>query len=175
MVQNLLTDRFNLKVHHENREMPVYELIIAKAGLKAKEWVDPSTVPDPYEFDADPKRGEDGFPLLPPGEASTFFLDGKAWFVAPAGTMRQLASMLERHLSINNPGTPRPVVDGTGLAGKYDLKFWWSRKADIDDSNEGPSMLHALESQLGLKVQPKKSAPVDMLIIDRLDSTPTDK
>jgi uncharacterized protein (TIGR03435 family) len=174
MWQKLLTDRFKLAIHHETREMPVYELVLAKGGFKAKEWVDPSgTDPAetaPWEPGTLPRRDKDGFPLVPPGQSSSFFTEGKAHFVAPAGTIEKLATMLERRLSLN--GSRRPVIDATGLTGKYDLKFWWSPQADANDAAEGPSMLSALESQLGLKVQTKKSAPVEILVIDHLESIP---
>jgi uncharacterized protein (TIGR03435 family) len=102
------------------------------------------------------------------------FRSGKAYLVAPAGTIHDLAEMLENRMALTNPGTPRPVIDVTGLKGKYDLKFWWSPEADTNDSAEGPSMLSALEGQLGLKLQPKKSAPAETLVVDHLEKTPTE-
>ncbi len=170
MWQNLLRERCRLAVHREIREMPVYELIVAKGGFKAKEWVEraPGNTPEPWEPGTMPKRDKDGFPVFAPGQSWNFFTEGNAWYTAPAGTTKGLARMLEGRLSLN-PGPPRPVIDATGLAGKYDLKFWWSPPADNNDSAEGPSMLSALESQLGLKLRPKKAAPVEMLIIDHLE------
>ena len=174
MWQKVLADRFKIAVHRETREIPVYELVVGKSGLKAKEWTDrPSDAEAAAEPGTPPKRDKDGFPVVPAGQTISFFTGGKAWFVAPAGTMLEVARMLEGRLSLN-PGTPRPVLDATGLTGKYDLKFWWSPKADTDDSVDGPSMLSALESQLGLKVQPKKAAPIEMLIIDHIERTPTE-
>ncbi len=90
-----------------------------------------------------------------PAETSTFFTGDKAYFVAPAGTVDILAKMLERRLAIGE-SVPRAVIDAMRLEGKYDLKF------------------SALESQLGLKLQPKKSAPVGILVIDHIERTPTD-
>jgi uncharacterized protein (TIGR03435 family) len=87
--------------------------------------------------------------------------------------MKVLAKMLESRLAINE-GVPRPVIDATGLEGKYDLKFWWSPQTDSNDSAEGPSLLSALESQLGLRLQRKKSAPVEILVIDHIERTPTE-
>ena len=179
MWQKLLADRFKLAAHRETREVPVYELVVAKGALKAKEWADRPADPNAatWEPGTPPKRDKEGFPRIPPGQTIGFYTGGKAWFVAPAGTMHDLATMLEGRLSMN-PGAPRPVIDGTGLSGKYDLKFWWSPTADNPKPNtdepDGPSMLSALESQLGLKVQPKKSAPVEMLIIDHIEKTPTE-
>jgi len=174
MWQKLLATRFQLAVHRETREVPVYELVVAKGGFKAKEWGDRKDDPDasPWEPGKPPKLDKDGFPLLPAGQTISRFTAGKAAFVA-AGTMHDMASFLEGRLRLNER-TPRPVLDATGLTGKYDLRMWWSPKADHDDTADGPSMLSALESQLGLKLQPKKSAPVEMLIIDHLDRKPTE-
>jgi len=175
MWQSLLKDRFKLAVHRETQEMPVYELVVAKGGLKAKEWVEPAPgdTPEPWELGTMPKLDREGFPMVAPGQTSTFHTEGRVWYVAPAGTMNDLARMLEWRLSLN-PGVPRPVIDTTGVPGKYDLKFWWSPAADSSDSVEGPSMLSALEGQLGLKLRPKKAAPVEMLVIDHLERSPTE-
>jgi uncharacterized protein (TIGR03435 family) len=178
MWQNLLKDRFKLAVHREIREMPVYDLVVARSGFKSREWDDRQADPEaaPWEPDTPPKRDKDGFPKLPPGQSVTFFTGAKAWYAAPAGTIQPLAAMLERRLLLTS--STRPVIDATGLQGKYDLKFWWSPAADSPkpDSDEpaGPSMLKALESQLGLKAQPKKSAPVEILVVDLLEATPTE-
>jgi uncharacterized protein (TIGR03435 family) len=177
MWQNLLKNRFKLAVHRETREVPVYELVVAKGGFKAKEWVEPpGSDPEvaPWEPGSGrPKLGNDGFPLVAPGRSMSFFTSDstgdKARYVAPAGTIKDLATMLEGRLNLNRL-PPRPVIDATELDGKYDLKFWWSPVADTKDDAEGPDMLSALESQLGLKLQPKKSAPVEFLVVDRLEA-----
>ncbi len=180
MWQTLLADRFKLAAHRETREMPVYELVVAKGGFKAQEWKDRLASDSgvaPWEPGSGrPKRDQDGFPMVPAGQSMSFFFSDstgdKAYYVAPAGTVPQLADMLEGRLALDPH--PRPVIDATGLSGKYDLKFWWSPAADTNDAAEGPSMLQALESQLGLKLQPKKAAPVEILVIDHLESTPTE-
>jgi uncharacterized protein (TIGR03435 family) len=105
-----------------------------------------------------------------------FFSGGTAHFVAPAGTMKQLAQMLEGRLSIGG-GAPRPVVNATGLTGKYDIKLTWSPQADNPpagkETPEGQSMLEALESQLGLKIRQGK-ANLEMLVVDHIEKVPTD-
>jgi uncharacterized protein (TIGR03435 family) len=179
MWQSFLEDRFKLKVHRETREIPVYELVVGKGGFKEKEWVDrkpddPAEVPN--EPGTPPKRDKDGFPIIPSGQTMGFFTGGTAHFVAPAGTMKQLAQMLEGRLSIGN-GAPRPVVDATGLTGKYDIKLTWSPQADNPpagkETPEGQSMLEALESQLGLKIRQGK-ANLEMLLVDHIEKVPMD-
>jgi uncharacterized protein (TIGR03435 family) len=176
MWQNLLANRFKLAVHRETKEVPVYELVVAKGGFKAKEWVDhpANSAAAPWEPGKPLKRDEEGFPIVQPGRSSQMFRGGKAYLVAPAGTIHDLAEMLETRLALTIPGAPRPVIDATGLKGKYDLKLWWSPEADSNDSAEGPSMLSALDSQLGLKLQPKKSAPAEIIVVDRLEKNPTE-
>jgi uncharacterized protein (TIGR03435 family) len=179
MWQSFLEDRFQVKVHREISEMSVYELVVGKGGFKEKEWVDrkpddPAEVPS--EPSTPPKRDKDGFPIIPAGQTMGFYTGGSAHFVAPAGTMAQLAQMLEGRLSTGG-GTPRPVVDGTGLTGKYDIKLTWSPQADNPQAGkevpEGQSMLEALEAQLGLKIRQGK-AKLERLVVDQIAKVPTD-
>ena len=106
----------------------------------------------------------------------SFFIGPTARLVAPAGTMKQLTKMIEAGLATGG-GTPRPVVDATGLTGKYDIKLTWSPQADNPQAGkeapEGQSMLEALESQLGLKIRPGK-AKVEMLVVDHIERASTE-
>ncbi len=71
-----------------------------------------------------------------------------------------------------------PFEDDTGLKGLYDFKLEWSPAAtprggrDPRDPDDGLSLFVALQQQLGLKFEPKK-LPVEMFIIDHLNTTPT--
>jgi uncharacterized protein (TIGR03435 family) len=65
----------------------------------------------------------------------------------------------------------RLVVDETGLTGKYDFELTWSPQnsaADAGDDAGGPSLFAALQEQLGLKVEDRKS-PVDCIVIDHVE------
>lgn len=179
MWQHFLEDQFKVKVHRETRDIPVYELVVGKSGFKEKEWVDrkpddPADVPN--EPGRPPKRDKDGFPIVPTGQTTSFFTGGTAHFVAPAGTMKQVAQMLKGRLSIGDR-TPRPVIDATGLTGKYDIKLTWSPQADNPpagkDAPEGQSMLEALESQLGLKIRQGR-ANLEILVVDHIEKVPAD-
>jgi uncharacterized protein (TIGR03435 family) len=74
-----------------------------------------------------------------------------------------------------------PVLDMTGLKGFYDLKLDWvpePRKsadgaATDSDRPAGPRLPEALQDQLGLKLENRK-APIDVLVVDRLDKIPTE-
>jgi uncharacterized protein (TIGR03435 family) len=179
MWQSFLEDRFKVKVHRETREMAIYELVLSKGGFKGKEWVDrkpddPAEVPN--ERGTPPKRDKDGFPIIPAGQTMSFFIGDTVHFVAPAGTMKQLAQMLEHRLPIDG-STPRLVVDETGLTGKYDIKLTWSPSADNPQAGkeapEGQSMLEALETQLGLKIRQGKET-LEMLVVDHIEQVPTE-
>ena len=67
--------------------------------------------------------------------------------------------------------TDRPVVDRTGLSGRWDLKVKWTfddSAAPTDSSNTAPSLFTAIQEQVGLKLEPMKT-PVDVLVIDKLE------
>ncbi len=86
-------------------------------------------------------------------------------------TMKLIAASLP---SIGAVG--RPVVDQTGLSGKYDFTLEWTPEstalpppgADTQPDSQGPTFLEALQEQLGLKLKPTK-APVDVLVIDDIE------
>ena len=68
----------------------------------------------------------------------------------------------------------RPVVDKTGLTGKYDFKLEYApaARAATDESGK-PSVFTALEEQLGLKLVPSKE-PIDVLVIDAIEPPTAD-
>ncbi len=71
--------------------------------------------------------------------------------------------------------TERPVVDKTGLAGKYDFRLKWTREAGAGSADAGkdadapPALFTALQEQLGLKLQTGKD-PVEVVVIDRIEA-----
>jgi uncharacterized protein (TIGR03435 family) len=72
-------------------------------------------------------------------------------------------------LSVRMIHLDRPVIDATALEGTFDFTLTWS---PAGAEPEGPSIFEALEEQLGLKLVPK-TMPMDTLILDHLDRTPT--
>jgi uncharacterized protein (TIGR03435 family) len=178
MWQNLLTERFGLRVHHEPKEFQVEELVIAKGGPKLKEtsW-DPATPlpPGPPQM----KNGD----VLSPGVVATFMPranGASAHTVARAQPISQLTTMLSNQLG-------HPILDKTGLTGKYDFTIDYTVRglqlppppgpgptaapADVASDPE-PDLAAAIRQQLGLGLVAGK-ATLDVVAIDRLDKVPT--
>jgi uncharacterized protein (TIGR03435 family) len=173
MVQSLLAERFNLKVHREMREAPVLALVLAKGGPKFLN----TTFP---ERDAAMRNPGQPSPPLPPCPEGM-------WCFVRRASMSELASMLwdlGEHLWV--PEIVRPVIDETGLQGDYDVRLQWapqqgpnalSMEPDVGSSGggtvpppgpSGPSIFSALQEQLGLKLEPTKG-PVEFIVIDYIE------
>jgi uncharacterized protein (TIGR03435 family) len=200
MLQNLLAERFNLTLHREKKELPMYALVAAKNGPKLKESPpdDPDAKAPAAAAPNDPKAMEDfkrtvergGDTLkFPPGRGmSMMMMNGRAHLNAPKQTMEQFAEWLAGQLD-------RPVVDQTTLTKKYDLALEYApestggrgpmggmiapppggdgaEKAELD-TQAAPTLFAALQEQLGLKLEQKKG-PVELLVVDRLEKTATE-
>ena len=155
MLQALLEERFQLKVHWKTKEGDVYNLVVAKGGSKlgAEGSMPPS---------ADELKVFEGRPVSPLYQKN----DGQGYdFIAHGCPMGQWARMLTAMFG-------RPVIDKTGLTGKYDFVFKykgrWDRDRDADDLDPMPPMDQALQEELGLKVEAAKG-PVKVLVIDHID------
>jgi uncharacterized protein (TIGR03435 family) len=142
MLQALLADRCHFKAHQETKELPVYDLVIAKGGLKMKE--------------------------APPGEQEYYGRSGGSsglTFTAHAASVQSLAMSLSSDVS-------RIIVDKTGLGEKkFDFELSWTpddRRAADNAADAGPSIFTALEEQLGLKLVPSRG-PVEVLVIDHME------
>jgi uncharacterized protein (TIGR03435 family) len=160
MLRNLLADRFQVHLHRDLKEMEGYSLTVARGGLKFKAHVETPPDDNPQSFGS--KTGSDGYPAIP--RAGMAEINGRARMRFPDEEMAMIASMLSAQLR-------SPVNDDTGLTGKYDFDLFWStRPPDADDN--GPDFVTAVREQLGLKLERKK-APVDVLVVDHAEKTPT--
>jgi uncharacterized protein (TIGR03435 family) len=151
MLQQLLADRFHLKVHRQTDVLPIYEMVMAKGGAKITA-VEP-VGPDP---DADENKNFKGM-----GRGSMRVSNTE--MMAHDVPLDSLAYMLSGRLS-------RTVVDKTGLKGKYDLSLTWSPDdgSTAASDSSAPSLFTALQEQLGLKLQPAKG-PVETLVVDHVE------
>ena len=137
LLKAMLADRFHLKVHWETREGTVYALILAKSGAKLTESPDPSKQPG----------------------LNTNRQHHQGRMTANNAPVSYLSSNLGNQLG-------RPVVDKTGLQGKYDWTLVWD--PDPSEDSTMPTLFTAVQEQLGLKLDPQKG-PVETLVIDSVD------
>jgi uncharacterized protein (TIGR03435 family) len=181
MTRTLLADRFRLSAHTETRQLPVYELVMARSDrsvgrslrTSGKECA-PVTLPAGLPPAPPPPAGA-GMPITPGG------------FQCPGGLlpghlslrgidMTAFASVLWRRLF------QRPVLDRTGLSGSFDLDLTYL--PDLETINGrpasenpalpaqilgAPSIFTALQEQLGLKLESARG-PVEVLVLDRVET-----
>ncbi len=169
MEQRLVVERFKLAFHFEKREMQVSELRVTKNGPKMT--LSPtSPLPDADTGPAGtPQKlslGNDGFPVLPPG-TSMAMIGGRARMRATSESMEKFALKLTGQLQ-------QPVTDATGLTGEYDFSLYWDAGTPSAELDSAPTLIQALQDQLGLKLESAKRK-VDVLVIAHLEKMPTDK
>lgn len=163
MVKALLAERFQLKVHKETRDLPVYALIPAKGGVKLT-------------------RAK--YTGKPPGSGGIMLLD-RGWFQGTNVTISSFMQVLSQSMD-------RPVVDKTNFAEPFEFRLTWTPDTSTgpDASDSGcpasfkaiaerlpaagtepkscPSIFTAVQGQLGLKLDPQKD-PVEVLVIDHVE------
>ena len=165
MLQALLEDRFKLKIRRETRETPLYALTVAKGGAKLKKFEEGScTIRDTTVYPA---------PQLQPGQPE-FCRNGlmvgsrKVTLESKGETMAEFARRLN--------ASGRPVVDRTGLSGRYEIHLEFAPAegfvqlppgVDPPDFSGAPSIFSVLE-EIGLKLEPIKG-PRDFLVIDHIE------
>ena len=147
MMQTMLAERFKLALHKETRQLPMYSLVVAKGGPKLH-------------------AGSEG-------QGRTSGRPGH--FEATRITMQKLADLIAKQAG-------RPVSDATALQGVFDFTLEWDPQADLKvgtadaaggASSQGASIFTALQEQLGLRLDGGKG-PVDVLVVDRMEKTPTE-
>lgn len=158
-LQTLLEDRFNLAVHRETRELPVYELTVAKGGAKLQP---PTCIP---------RASTDV--TVAPGKSMRDYCGWGGWGIGryefTDGNMSNLAGGLSGMLE-------RIVVDKTGITGRFHLQLTFApddsvrRFPDLPAPPPGdaPNIFTALQEQLGLKLESAKG-PVEVLVIDHVE------
>lgn len=186
MLQNLLAERFDLVVHHETRDLPGYEMVVAKGGPKIKQSADAAAAPP---TDGPPRlrmeKDRDGLNQLAPGSVGLAIIPiaSGSRFTARQQPLSSLAQVLTNPLG-------KPVADKTGLTGKYDFNLTFVRDErtsanmvgnpgpstaatnPADAANDGPpDLFTAIQDQLGLKLQQAK-IPMDVVVVDRAEKTP---
>ena len=146
-IQALMADRFSFKCHMTTKELPIYELVAAKSGVK----LTPTTAP-----------------LEKQGSMSSNGNNHSVKLVATGIRM----DVLTRYLSSE---VGRNVVDKTGLSGSFDITMNWmpAMASAADSDTSGATIFTALEEQLGLKLVSAKG-PVKVLVIDSVEKPSED-
>ena len=150
MLQKLLADRFKLAFHRDKKELSVYALAVVKTGPKLT------------KSEGDPN----GLPGL--------FFRGLGVLPARNANMADFAGVMQTAV------LDRPVVDQTGLSGRFDFTLTWTPDESqfgglgvkvpppTDDASAPPGLFTAIQEQLGLKLDSTR-APVEVLVVDRVD------
>lgn len=171
MLQTLLAERFKLALHRETRELPVYDLTVAKNGPRLPAAKDagcvsfpPGTSPHPV-----PGKVDCGYVSGPFSESESGQMHMKGRRIRTSDLARELALVLDR-----------PVLDKTGFTGEFDLDLTFApdqalRGAGLRQAGSGiapepgrPNIFAALEEQYGVKLVPAKG-PVEVLVVDHAE------
>lgn len=165
MLREVLATRFQMTVHRESKELPIYALLVARNGAKIK----PNDAASPGEEQLaamQKDEGKDGFPVLSLAAAGLVIetRNGRARLTAKEVPLAKLADLLSEQVG-------RPVFDKTGLAGNYSFVLYFT--PDNAAAGEEPFLPLALQEQLGLKLEARKR-PVELLMIDRAERVPTE-
>ncbi len=185
MLQGLLQERFGLAGHFEQKPVQGYELVVGKNGPNLKESKGPVATAEaaPHKENsagdwhalADPSR------TLPTQGVMVFMGQGK--YRGDFQTMADLATMISNQLS-------KPVDDRTGLTGHYDLTLNWTDDGSHNAGHQtsfggfeghgdhggeaaasGPTLMGALQAQLGLRLEAKK-ATANIFVVDHVEKLP---
>ena len=155
MLQRLLADRMGVKVHREKKEMAVYVMTVAKGGPKFQE-----------------TKGEGPMTAAPEKVAINI----------------KSVSLFELAAEFSGKLLDRPVIDQTGLKGRYDIRVDMTpmraaaagggeersvdRNPAAERANQIAALIDLLGDQLGIKLESGKQ-PVDVLVVDHAERTPT--
>jgi uncharacterized protein (TIGR03435 family) len=145
MMRTLLAERFQLRVHHQMRDMTSFVLLTAEPrGSRLQPSSANETGPNPFRMTA------------------------AGVLEATHASAGMLAKVLANQLG-------RPVEDNTGLAGFYDFTLRWRPDTTDDRTIDpsAPSLTTALREQLGLRLDARKTS-VDVLVVDHVDARPAE-
>src|SRR5580658_4582696 len=173
MMRSLLADRFKLGIHFETREVPVFAIVLLKAGKTGPTLQShPADYPCSTVPQASQSQNADPYPALCSG---LFGLPptapGRQRVGARNVTMEFIANQLSGVGQLE-----RPVIDTTGLSGNFDFALEWTPErlaaqpavTDSQTDTTGPTFLEAIKDQLGLKLESQKG-PAQVIILDHVE------
>jgi uncharacterized protein (TIGR03435 family) len=146
MLRTLLTERFHLAFHRQSKDFAIYEITVAKGGPTLAPTLTPGAEP----------------------QVTSIVYADKMVMPARNATISDLARVMQRAI------LDRPVVDRTGLTGRYNFNLEWApdetqfggEMPPMTDS-QSPPLLIAMQQQLGLQMKAVKG-PVDAMVIERV-------
>lgn len=147
-IRVLLAERLGLKTHLETRNSAIYNLVVAKGGIKLQ------AVPVPK-----PADGEAPGPP-PPANVQAHGSRHGLEFVGSNANMRAISGALSSMVEA-------PVVDKTGLTGTYNYTLQFGRDWSANDPDGWPSIFTAVQEQLGLKLEAEHEQ-VPNLVVDQI-------
>lgn len=144
MLRSLLKDRFGLAVHTDTKVMTCYELVVAGQDAKLKPTVSEEYMP----------------------QVTSIVRNDHVEMPAKNASMDDFVKVLRRGI------LDKPVVDKTGLTGRFDFNLVWAPDESqfdgavhMPEDTKAPPLLVAIREQLGLELKPAKG-PVETLTID---------
>lgn len=182
MLQSLLEDRFQLKVHRETEERPMYAMTVAKGGLKIR----------PNGPDGCKPHSTDGPGSQDPAKHVAAMLAGETptcgmmTMATDAGLRRWIigGTTLESFATTLSGAMDRRVLDRTGITDQFNIRLAFApdehtpapvaRPPVNPPDAAGPSIFEALDQQLGLKLEPTKGQ-AGFLVIDRVERPSPDR
>ena len=199
MLQALLKERFKMEIHKESKDQAIYAMVIGKGGLKIKETeAPPAAAADPSGPGTGPSPGVTGSSSVSITQtkngATVSDGAGKSQKVVPSPDGKSMrleisGATLSEVAEGLGPLVDHPVVDMTGLKGKYDLALEISM-ADMmaaaraagaavpapnptDAASDPGGSVFTSFAALGLKLEPRKS-PMAMIVVDKMEKMPTE-
>jgi uncharacterized protein (TIGR03435 family) len=191
LLRTLLADRFKLKTHTETRELPVYDLVLARSDGR----LGPDMTPSKSECKSDEVAAQQGAALAK-GDVASFMgkpapcmittdTSGGPLNLLMRGDGQEMRSLVETLSAF----TGRTVRDKTGLTGRYDFAMKLDLQMVLAQARrmganipaaaanipqaDGSSLMTTLNEQLGLKLDSVR-APIDVVVIDSVEALSPD-
>ena len=170
MLQQLLAERFQLRIRRERRDTDVYRLVLARGdGRLGPQLVRSDVDCERWIAEKRPQAGAGGSSPVPGGRRPACMMSVSRQGFLTGGTR----TILEISLALQTLAG-RPVLDATGLKGTFDVDLVWAaastdlaRSPDLG-SPSGGSFFTAVQEQLGLKLEAGRSR-IDVVIVERVE------
>jgi uncharacterized protein (TIGR03435 family) len=168
MLQHLLVDRFKLRVRREQRERPIFELLLVDGSGRPGPQLTRSTC-IPADGQVRTPAGDSAqanataAAQAPPPTCAPIRIGAGPTITGEGVTMPELAAYLG-----GMPVVDRVVHDRTGLDGRFDFRIRWVPGGPKIDPNAGPDLYAALAEQLGLRLE-RGTGLVDVIVVDQME------